>query len=626
MPQMTSKSFSYCPEKPFGKKLIFVIRGILIIVLITLNTCERPERVIQLSTLEVLPDDISFTEATLKGEITDLGSAPIDDHGILVSDNSTPRIGNSHVASLGKCSSKGSFQVSAGDLAINTTYYFRAFASIGGEDIYANAIKQFITRSCNPPSVVTAGVSAVTTTSAQSGGNVTADGGAPVTARGVCWSTTNNPTIFSDTTVNGAGTGSFSSVITGLTDNTPYHVRAYAINAAGPTYGDDVPFITTGVPAVTTKEISLLTATSASTGGEVTSDRGSPVTARGVCWGITLNPTIDNSYTTNGLGTGPFTSSITGLTSGRTYHVRAYARNSVGIGYGEDVPFTTLGIPDVVTSPVSLITGFSALSGGNVISDGGANVTARGVCWSLTINPTATNSHTTNGAGVGLYESSITGLTPGTTYHVRAYATNSIGTDYGDDIQFKTANKPIVTTAEISSLTSVSVVSGGNVVSDENAPVTAKGVCWGTTENPAIGGSHTTDGTGTGPFVSTINNLTPGTSYHVRAYATNSVGTSYGTDFLFRTLSKPVLSTIEINSITPTSAKSGGNITYDGGAAVTARGVCWNTTGTPTINDSKSSDGQGPGLYPSDITGLTQATTYFVRAYASNSVGIVVWK
>ena len=94
--------------------------------------------------------------------------------------------------------------------------------------------------------------------------------------------------------------------------------------------------------------------------------------------------------------------------------------------------------PAVTTTEVSSITAISASSGGDVTSDGGASVTARGVCWRTSTNPTISNSHTTDGTGTGSFPSSITGLIPGTTYHVRAYATNSAGTGYGSDVTFKT--------------------------------------------------------------------------------------------------------------------------------------------------------------------------------------------
>jgi hypothetical protein len=196
------------------------------------------------------------------------------------------------------------------------------------------------------------------------------------------------------------------------------------------------------MPIVTTNEISSITSNSAVCGGNVTSDGGNSVTARGVCWGTSLNPTTSNPRTIDGSGTGSYTSNITGLTASTTYFVRAYATNSKGTSYGSNVSFTTNStsttMPIVTTNPVSSITSKSAVCGGNVKSDGGATVTERGVCWSTKSNPTTDNSRTNDGNGTGSFTSNITGLSANSTYYVRAYATNSIGTAYGNDISFTT--------------------------------------------------------------------------------------------------------------------------------------------------------------------------------------------
>lgn len=95
-----------------------------------------------------------------------------------------------------------------------------------------------------PPLVTTTSVSSISSTTATSGGEVTNDGGATVSARGVCWSTGQTPTTGDSKTTDGSGTGSFSSTITGLTANTIYYVRAYAINSSGTGYGSEVSFTT----------------------------------------------------------------------------------------------------------------------------------------------------------------------------------------------------------------------------------------------------------------------------------------------------------------------------------------------------------------------------------------------
>jgi uncharacterized protein (TIGR02145 family) len=194
-------------------------------------------------------------------------------------------------------------------------------------------------------------------------------------------------------------------------------------------------------PSVTTAEVSDTTQTTATCGGEVISDGGTPVTSRGVCWSTSQNPTIEDSHTVDGNGLGEFISYLTGLTPSTQYYVRAYAINSAGISYGNERNFITLQeitIPGVITDTITDLTQISATSGGNVIYDGGAPVTGRGVCWSNIPNPTTDDDHTIDGSGLGVFVSFLTGLSPDTIYYVRAYATNSVGTGYGDEKSFTT--------------------------------------------------------------------------------------------------------------------------------------------------------------------------------------------
>lgn len=119
--------------------------------------------------------------------------------------------------------------------------------------------------------------------------------------------------------------------------------------------------------------------------------------------------------------------------------MRAYATNSIGTTYGNQITTKTLAvIPTLTTTAASSITSSSASSGGNITSDGGSTVTARGVCWSTNQNPTIIDSKTNDGANTGNFVSSISDLYPGTTYYTKAYATNGIGTNYGNQITLKT--------------------------------------------------------------------------------------------------------------------------------------------------------------------------------------------
>lgn len=476
---------------------------------------------------------ISSNSAVSGGTITDNGGDDIIVKGVCWSTNEHPTIDDSHTSDG---EGNEAYTSSITDLSPNTLYYVRAYASNSECIGYGNELS--LTTSSTLAVLTTKSVTNITSTSANCGGYITETGGMDITSRGVCWSVEHNPTISDSHTTDGSGIGEFDSEITGLNANVTYYVRAYATNGFGTSYGDEHEFKTNvGMAAVLTNSITEITASSAVSGGNVTHDGGDNITARGVCWATTQNPTISNNHTSDGTGTGEFTSHITGLDNNVTYYVRAYATNSNGTAYGEERTFTTQdGLATITTYDVINITDNSAVSGGNITDDGGFSITVRGVCWSTMQNPTTTDAHTTNGTGTGSFTSNIEGLNYNTTYYVRAYATNSKGTSYGEEKVFTTSKlPPTVTTTEVTSITYNSAITGGDVISDGGANVTARGVCYGTSPTPTISGQHTTNGNGTGPFTSTLTGLSENTTYYVRAYAINSEGTTYGNEEAFTT-------------------------------------------------------------------------------------------
>lgn len=195
------------------------------------------------------------------------------------------------------------------------------------------------------PAVATTDVTQITTNSAEGGGEISDDGNAAVTSRGLVWSRTNDPTLLSNdgSVTSGSGTGSFSVSLTGLLSGTKYFAKAFATNSEGTAYGNEVTFITDQIilASVTTTAISSVTSSSAVTGGNIISDGGGPVIARGVCWSRSSNPSVSDNKTTDGTGTGSFSSNIIGLTPNTTYYVKAYVTNVAGTAYGEELTFTT---------------------------------------------------------------------------------------------------------------------------------------------------------------------------------------------------------------------------------------------------------------------------------------------
>lgn len=193
-------------------------------------------------------------------------------------------------------------------------------------------------------------------------------------------------------------------------------------------------------PTVETAELLELTSNSAKVVGFVVA-QGSGFTERGIAYNTEPNPTVDHSKVIyqGDLERATFNVTLTGLARVTKYYARAYGISESGVVYGKQFEFTTLAeMPTVTTADVTDVTGTTAQAGGEVTDDGGADVIERGVVYSTTPNPTVANNKVVSGEGVGTFDSSITGLQGLTTYYVRAFATNSVGTVYGEQMQFTT--------------------------------------------------------------------------------------------------------------------------------------------------------------------------------------------
>ncbi len=288
-------------------------------------------------------------------------------------------------------------------------------------------------------------------------------------------------------------------------------------------------------------------------------------------------------------------------------------------------------LPTVKTTAATNLADVTATSGGFIITDGGAEVTERGVCWGTAPAPTvALTTKTSNGKGVALFVSSLTKMTKNTKYYYRAYATNAMGTAYGDELSFTTsASLPIVSSNAVSNLLNTTdkrftCTAGGEVTFDGGTAVTSRGVCWGTKTAPTVADNKKGDAANTtGIYTVSLDNLNGNTKYYLRAYVTNGVGTTYGAEITFTTgVGYPMLNTSAVTVPSGATGKTlafgGGEVTYDGGSAITAHGICWSLNPAPTVADKKTSDAYGNGKFGSSMIGLAPGTKYYVRAYANN--------
>jgi len=312
-----------------------------------------------------------------------------------------------------------------------------------------------------------------------------------------------------------------------------------------------------------------------------------------------------------------------------------------GGGYGQ-VLFFCNGIPSwggclplITTDTASSVTTTSAISGGNVTNEGGLIVSEKGICFSLNNNPTVFDNKLSAGGGLGSFTSNITGLMDNTTYFVRAYATNSAGTAYGNEINFKTIEifLPTVTTTVASAITSTTATAGGNVTDDGGDNIIDRGVCYSTSPNPTIANQFVSGGTGSGVFTVNFSGLTLGTTYYIRAYATNSKGTSYGAEENFTTLTfvcgVSQVSHAYVAGISPSSDPAFANRSYTTVQAHSSwGGKCWTqmnlgATAPPTSANDADDNRAGwffrfntpqgtffgasriPDTWPTSITGTT---------------------
>ena len=577
--------------------------------------------------------DITKTTAIVNGEIVSNGGTPVIVSGVCWSTSINPTIAGNKTKDGEPI---GNFESTIPGLTVNTKYFVRAYATNRDGTAYGDTIS--FRTAPDIPALSTLAVNNITTVSANSGGNIVSDGGSPVFERGVCWSTAHNPTINDSRTYDEVGSGEYASSMTGLTDNTAYYVRAYATNNAGTAYGNELSFSTIAVtlPTISTLSISNISTNSATSGGLITNDGGSPITDRGICWSTTANPTTAGNISSEGTGTGSFPSNLSGLAENTTYHIRAYAINSKGTAYGNEVIFTTNSSVATVTdidgniyntvtigSQTWIVENLKTtkFSDGTVITpvtDGPtwSGLSTPGYCW---YNNDAATNKATYGALYNWYALDPTAnggknVCP-TGWHVPFDGEWTILTDYlGGETNAGSKLKEIgiahwqSPNSDATNETGFTALPGG--VRNYLGPFMQQGNVgnyWSLTESSAPNA-----------FFRNLNNNN-GTAARIDNF--KKFGMSVRCLQGLAQPQAPSVITAPASAITDFGATTGGNVVNAGGSAVTERGVCYSINPNPTIADSKTSDGTGTGNFSSNLTGLDPATTYFIRAYATNNAG-----
>ncbi len=383
-------------------------------------------------------------------------------------------------------------------------------------------------------------------------------------------------------------------------------------------------------------EIVDLGTSSATVSGFLNTNEFSGVEDYGHCWSIEEEPSIEDNCTSFGEITTSnytFSSNIGNLNLDETYFVRSYAVANDMVFYGEKtISFTTFwsgDIPLVETNDVSSITSTSANLFGSIVDQGESEVFNFGHCYSLSENPTV-NDFITNGEFSGKngdFSSSLTNLSPNTTYYYRAFAENSQSNEtpsYGFVYSFSTTSgEPSVLTVEAEDITAETAILKGQIIGTGDSSITERGHYWSTDQNNIE--QNTSLSSDQLEFSSTISNLNPETTYYYCAYATNSFGTSLGEIMSFNTSDgKPNIITGNSNNVNASGANLEGTIIDEGDSNITQHGHCWSVNQNPTLtsNNGLTLLGDGLiGLFSSTIDDLNANTVYYYCAYATNSFG-----
>lgn len=415
------------------------------------------------------------------------------------------------------------YSVTVDSLHPNTRYYYCYSIDFGMKEDYLTETSSFMTFEAHTPTVHIIEIRAIDSTLFRVKCKVSDDGGLPLMEKGICWNTSGNPSL-SDSIVKYSDNqpGEYICLMEGLEYNTVYYVNAYARNESKTGFGEPKSFKTGILPAVPTvitgdAEVSI---DSVVCHGEVTDEGTSPVTERGICWFTQHNPTIDGYHDSIAGGIGEFSVTIENLTPNQTYYYRAYAINDVDIKYGEEKSFTTLPETERYNIIVSANNNeWGSVSGGGVYEVGET----------CTIRATANDGYVFVN-----WEENNTVVSEGAEFSFTVERDRTLVATFDAIV----AILPTVSTSPVINITANDAYCGGEIIDDGGSMILHKGVCWSLFENPTIDNdSYTDDGTGNEPFVSHITNLQENTEYHVRAYATNDVGTSYGEDLTFLTSS-----------------------------------------------------------------------------------------
>ena len=381
------------------------------------------------------PTNVSATSATLKANISSDGGSPITERGFFYGKDEDPSLTGTKIKVAGTA---GEYQHNLTNLPQNSQYYVRAYA-INAIGTYYGDVQSFTTKD-GVVLITTSSPTNVSATSATLKANISSDGGSPITERGFFYGKDEDPSL-TGTKIRVAGTtGEYQYDLSNLRQNAKYYVCAYAINSIGTYYGDVQSFKTEdGVIVFSAVTASNIKAGSAAISVSINSTGGTAITEHGFCYSTSEMPSISDKKVVVSSTDASYSTTLTSLSSSQLYYIRAYAKNIVGTHYSGQTTFTTLsGLPSFTAISANNVTTTSIELTCSVTADGGANITQRGFCYSLSPNPTIGSKTLVIVGTTGKMTGSLSNLVPASMYYIKAYAQTAYGTSYSGEISVST--------------------------------------------------------------------------------------------------------------------------------------------------------------------------------------------
>lgn len=483
------------------------------------------------------------------------------------------------------------------------------------------------------PKMTTGDVSDIYRVGATLSGTIQKTEGNIIKECGVLYSTIQSMAEYEQVTIPLEEAAAFTIPLQGLKPGTTYYYCTYASSGRSIAKGEIKSFSTVAnsAPLFNVLILEALDEQSMTLSTTIKDAGGSEVTVRGFCWKLAEDdnkeePTLADNLSNVPLEELVFSSKISGLEPSKPYLVRAYAVNGVGVGYGETLSLTTTAATVPVVSKITQTasTPLSVTVESTLISNGEMPIIEKGFCWSAeTEEPTIAHIKKVVKGDENKFSVLIDELKPVTAYHIRAYATNALGTGYSETFTYTTplniADLDVTTITEIKPTTAKAV---SVIISENGSEVTERGFCLSkTNKEPTIENSKVVVNATTATYSSVLTNLDSGTTYYIRSYATNSKGTGYGKATEFTTAVD--LSITTVSAITDNEASVSAEIvTASKEFTITEKGFCYSTTNAvPTVADVKKTSSASGNAITVKLSELTGNTKYYICAYAVNAKG-----